>query len=99
MFSTSHDILNLILSISILALVFFLSWAIYYFVIATHKIFKIVKKVEKGVDKAENIIDSIHEKVKNSGPYVMIISEIAKQTMNFIKDQKKSPKTRKKTKK
>jgi len=100
MFSTSGDILNIVLTVCAIALTFFLCWGIYYLVVATHKFYKIVKRAEKGVAKAEEILDTVQDKVKNSAPYMMILGEVAKQAMSFMKDRqtKKRPKPGRKNK-
>jgi hypothetical protein len=59
MFETSSDVLNLVLSICIIALTFFLCWGIYYFVVAVQKWYRITKKIETGVDEVEKIIFTV----------------------------------------
>lgn len=101
MFLTSGDILNWVFAVCAIALTFFLCWAIYYFVVATHKFYSIVKRAEKGVATAEEILKSVQDKMQNSAPYMMILGEVAKQAMGFIKEKtvkKKTVKTNKKKK-
>ncbi|MDP2944501.1 MAG: hypothetical protein Q8N57_02965 [bacterium] len=95
MFSTSSDILNLVLAVCLALLTFFLCWAIYYFVASVQKIHKLIKRVENGVTKAEGIIDLAKDKLKNSATYFMILGEIAKKAMEFVqakRDKKASSK-------
>ncbi|MCX6794688.1 MAG: hypothetical protein NTY31_01710 [Candidatus Falkowbacteria bacterium] len=95
MFSTSSDILNLVLAVCLALLTFFLCWAIYYFVASVQKIHKLIKRVENGVIKAEGIIDLAKDKLKNSATYFMILGEIAKKAMEFVqakRDKKASSK-------
>jgi hypothetical protein len=88
MFSTSSDILNLVLSICLVSLTFFLCWAIYYFVASVQKIHKLIKRVEVGVAKAEDIIEIAKDKLKNSSAYFMILGEIAKKAMEFVQEKR-----------
>jgi len=88
MFSTSSDILNLVLSVCLVLLTFFLCWAIYYFVASVQKIHKLIKRVESGVTKAEEIINLAKDKLKNSATYFMILGEIAKRAMEFVQTKR-----------
>lgn len=88
MFSTSNDILNLVLSVCVLALSFFLCWAIYYFVASIQKLYKITKRIERITIEAEGIIANIKNKFTNGAASVMMFTEFAKQAMDFIKEKK-----------
>lgn len=94
MFSTSLDVLYLILSICLAVLTFFICWAIYYFVMSVHKLYKLTQRIEAGVAKAEEILDVARDKLKNSGAYFMVLGEIAKKAMEFV-EKKKEKKERK----
>ncbi|MFA5024420.1 MAG: hypothetical protein WC523_05690 [Patescibacteria group bacterium] len=88
MFSTSLDILNLVLAICIAALTFFLCWGIYYFVVSVQKVHRVVKRIEIGVAKAEEVINVAKDKLKNSSAYFMILAEIAKKAMEFVQEKR-----------
>jgi hypothetical protein len=96
MFSTSQDILNLVLSVCVAVLTFFLCLAIYYFVASAQRIHKLIKRVESGVSKAEEVLDIARDKLKNSGAYFMILGEIAKKAMEFVQEKQRSKATAKK---
>jgi len=98
MFSTSIDILNLVLAISIAALSFFLCWAIYYFVVSAQMIHRLIIRIELGVTKVEGVIETAQDKLKNSSAYFMILAEIAKKAMEFVKEKREEKKTTKKRK-
>jgi len=93
MFSTSRDVLNLILSVCIAALTFFVCWAIYYFVASVQKIHKLIKQIEAGVTKVEEIIDIARDKLKNSATYFMILGEVAKKALAFVEEKRAKKKT------
>ncbi|MFA5886866.1 MAG: hypothetical protein WC863_03795 [Patescibacteria group bacterium] len=98
MFTTSSDVLNLVLSVCLVALTFFLCWAIYYFVASVQRIFRLVKRIEAGVTKAEEILDIAKDKLKNSAAYFMILGEIAKKAMEFVKEKREKKTTTSKKK-
>jgi len=88
MFETSRDILNWVLAASSGVLVFFLCWALYYFIASAQRIYRLIKQVETGVTKAENLMDLIKEKISSSASYLAIFGELLKRGMEFAKDRK-----------
>lgn len=88
MFSTSSDILNLVLSISIVALSFFLCWAIYYFIAGVQKLYRIIRRVEKITGDVEETVSGIKSKVSSGTASFMMFAELAKQAMDFVKEKK-----------
>lgn len=99
MFATSIDILYLVLSICALALTVFLCLSLYYFIASAQRIHKIIKRVETGVVKVEEIIATAREKIKNSAPYFMILSETAKRAMAFVQEKQAKRREKKATNK
>ena len=99
MFSSSIDILNLVLAICIMFLSFFLCWAIYYFVVSAQMIHHLIKRIELGVTKVEGVIETAQDKLRNSSAYFMILGEIAKKAMEFVKEKQEAKKTNPKKKK
>lgn len=95
MFNTSADALNLVLSICLAALTFFLCWAIYYFIASIKRIHQLISLIESGVAKAEEVIEMARDKMKSSTAYLMILGEVAKRVMEFIQE-KRTKKTAKK---
>jgi len=98
MLSTSRDILNLVLSVSIAALTIFLCSALYYFISSIQRFYRLIKRVENGVSKAEKIIETAREKLKNSSTYFMILGEIAKRAMEFVENKRDESKAKKRAK-
>jgi len=87
MFTSSVDILNLILAACAAVLTFFLCWSLYYFISSAQKIHSLIKRIESGVSKAEMVISTVNEKIKNSSAYFTVLIEIAKQAMEFAKNR------------
>ncbi len=96
MFTSSGDILNLVLAVSIAVLTFFLCWAIYYFVASVQKVYNLVKRIELGIEKAEELLEIAKGKLKNSSAYFMILGEIVRKAMDFVKEKKEKKQTTKK---
>jgi hypothetical protein len=93
MFASSVDILNLVLSLCIVALTAFLCVALYYFASSMHKIHVVARKVENGVTKIEELIDMGRDKLRNSSAYLMILGEVAKKALEMIKEKRGAKKT------
>ena len=97
MFETSSDVLNLVLSVCIIALTFFLCWGIYYFVVAVQKWYRITKKIETGVDDVEQIIFTVKEKLHGSAAYLLTMGDVAKKIFDFVQEKRSEAKARPKT--
>jgi len=87
MLTTSSDILNLALATCVTLLTIFLCWAIYYFIASAQKIHNIVRRLETGVIKAEEVVDIVRGKLKNSGAYLMVLGEVARKALEFVKER------------
>ena len=97
MFETSSDVLNLVLSVCIIALTFFLCWGIYYFVVAVQKWYRITKKIESGVDDVEQIIFTVKEKMHGSAAYLLTLGDVAKKVFDFVQEKSAESKARPRT--
>jgi cell shape-determining protein MreC len=85
MLSTSADILNIVLALCVAILTLFLSLSLYYFISSAQKIHRLIKQVEAGVAKADEVVTLVREKIKNSSAYLMVLAEVAKQVVEFAK--------------
>ncbi len=99
MFSTSLDILYLVLTVCIAVLTFFLCWALYYFIANFRRFDRISKKIESGVVKAEELITIAKSKLRDSSAYFMILGEIAKKAMEFVQEKRAKSQTKKSSRK
>lgn len=95
MFSTSGDVLNLVLSVSVTVLTAFLCTALFYLISSVSKAHRVIKRVESGVVKAEEVIGMLREKVKSGGAYLMLFSEVAKKAMEYLFEKSKEAKEEK----
>jgi len=88
MFSTSADVLNLVLAVSVFLLSVFLCIALYNLIESMRRINKISKIVETGAVKVEELVSMAKEKLHNSSAYFMILAEVAKKAMEYIKERR-----------
>lgn len=99
MFSTSVDILNLVIAACILFLTVFICVLLYNLIASLRRINKIARIIETGVVKLEELINLAKEKLRNSSAYFMILAEVAKKAMEFVKDKKETYQEAKKKRK
>ena len=99
MFSTSADVLNLVLAVSVFLLAVFLCIALYNLIVSVRRINKISKIIETGAVKIEELVNMAKEKLQNSSAYFMILAEVAKKAIEFVKDKRAEKETVKKGKK
>lgn len=99
MFSTSGDILNLVLAVCVAALTIFLCTSLYYFISSFKKVHQLLRIIESGVNKTEELINLAKDKIRNGGAYLMILGELAKKAMDYFSDKGIKKKTDKKTSK
>lgn len=99
MLENSNDILNIVSAISIATLVLFLCWALYYVIAGVRSTFKLVKRIEQGVLKAESLIDLIRNKVSSSATYLSLLSNLVKRGMDFAEQRSEKKKERNEKKK
>jgi len=84
MFSTSGDVLNLVLAVCILLLTVFLCVALYYLISSMKKTHRVIKVIESTLSKAEDVINLTKDRIKNSGTYFMLFGELVKKLMDYF---------------
>jgi hypothetical protein len=85
MFSTSHDILLLVIAVCVAAFTFFLCWGMFYLVAMGRNVFKIFKDVRRIFDKIEGAVDAVREKIDSSAGYLFLIGEGIKKIVEIAK--------------
>lgn len=101
MFSTSGDVLNLVLSVCVFLLTTFLCVALYYLISSLKKTHRVIRMIELIVNKADDVINLTKDKIKNSGTYFMLFGELIKKLMDYVvtkpkKEEKEEKKEEKK---
>ena len=84
MFETSRDILNISISVAVVVLVIFLCVALYYLISNLKRVDKISRQVEKGIDKVDNLVDLIKDKVKQSSSYFILLGNLVEKGIDYF---------------
>ncbi len=88
MFETSTDILNWVLSLSVLAVSIFICYGLYLVISTFRKGMKVIKMAENIIYKAESLLDLIKGKISSSASYLYMATELIKKLSRLMKDKK-----------
>jgi hypothetical protein len=88
MFSTSRDILNFALSVSVLSLAFFLSWGLFYLAMMGRKIYLLTREAGEVITNIKETTKVIREKVEASAAMIAFISEGIKKIVETVDERK-----------
>lgn len=91
--NNSQDLLYIIVSISILCLAIFISWAVYYLAMILKQFFQATKEMRDRLHKVDTVVDTIKEKIEHSTSYLFLIGEGIKKLVEVIKDRTEKKKT------
>lgn len=89
MFQTSSDILNLTLSICVVALTIFLCWGIYYGIRIVKGIFEIIDELQKTIERVENMVNETKSKIENFFSATRITTDAIKGVLEYFSQRKK----------
>lgn len=90
MLNTSKDLLYVVLSICIIWLTVFMCWLLYYFISIIGGIRKIVRNVEDKIEKVDNLLSIIKDKIEHSAGYLTVMVEGISKIVSYMKDKKNS---------
>lgn len=89
MFQTSGDVLNLTLSVCIVALTIFICWGIYYGIRIIKSIFEVIDQIQRTADRLEKLVVETKEKIESSFSAMKITSEAVKGVIDYFANRKK----------
>jgi len=93
----SHDLLNIIISLSVLIFTIFSCWAIYYLARILQQFFKVVKETRDRLNKFDELVKMVKEKIEHSASYLPLIMEGVKKLVEIMKSRAEKKKRSKKT--
>ncbi len=94
MFETSQDILNLAKTVAVVGLSFLLGWLLFYLAMIVRSIFKVIKEMRERINKVDELIKKIKDKIEHSSSYLFLISEGVKKLVEVAKDYSEKKKER-----
>ncbi len=93
----SKDLLNVIAALSILLFTFFSCWAIYYLAQILRQFFKVMEEARDRLNKFDDLMKVIKEKINHSASYLFLIGEGVKKLVEAIKERSDKKKKSKKS--
>ena len=99
MFENSKDVLYWAIAISVVGFTAFATWAMYYFARILQQVFSVIKEMRDRLQKVDELIKTLKEKIEHSTSYLLLISEGIKKLVELIKDKGLSISGEKKDKK
>ncbi|MDD5071825.1 MAG: hypothetical protein PHQ42_03765 [Patescibacteria group bacterium] len=92
----SKDLLFVVLAFCILWLSIFLAWFIYYLAMIMRQAYKSVKETREKINKVDEILKSLKDKIEHSASYLALIGEGVKKLVEVVKERSEAPKGKKK---
>lgn len=92
----SKDLLYIVISVSALLFTIFSCWAIYYLARILQQFFKVIKETRALLDKFDELMKIIKEKIEHSASYLPLIGEGVKKLVEIMKNRAEKKKRNKK---
>jgi hypothetical protein len=83
----SHDLLNIVIALSVLLFTLFSCWAIYYLARILQQMFKVVKETRDRLNKFDELVKMVKEKIEHSASYLPLIFEGIKKLVELMKSR------------
>lgn len=106
MLNESKDILFIVIAICVAVFTFFISWALYYVVMMLKRAHIMIKEIsdfiaglKEKLDRVENLLKTIEEKIKNSASYLPLVMKGVTELIDYVKRKKEQKTKRKENKK
>jgi len=97
MFETSQDILNISKTAAVAGLSVLFGILIYYMIRIVRQIFLMIKEMRDRINKVDEVVKAIKEKIEHSTSYLLLISEGMKKVLEVAKDYTNTEKKKNKT--
>lgn len=94
--SDSQDLLYIVISISVLIFTIFACWALYYLARILQQMFKVIKETRARLNKFDELVKMITEKIEHSASYLPLIGAGVKKLVELMKVRAEKKKRSKK---
>ncbi len=92
MLETSKDLLYIVIAFCILWVTVFICWLLYYFISIIAGVRSVVKSAHEKLEKVDELINLIKDKVEHSATYLGVIVEGVGKIIDFLKERKSKSK-------
>jgi len=92
----SKDLLYIVISVSVLLFTIFSCWAIYYLARILQQMFKVIKETRDRLNKFDELVKMVKEKIEHSAAYLPLIGEGVKKLVELMRNRAEKKKRSKK---
>jgi len=92
----SKDLLYIVISVSVLLFTIFSCWAIYYLAKILQQMFRVIKETRDRLNKFDELVKMIKEKIERSTSYLPLIGEGVKKLVELMKNRAEKKRRNKK---
>jgi CHASE3 domain sensor protein len=94
----SQDLLYVVIAFCGLLFTVFSVWLIYYLAMIMRQAYKVVKETREKINKVDEILKALKEKIEHSASYLVLISEGVKKLVEVINQKSEKARKQKNTK-
>jgi len=91
----SKDLLYIVIAVSVLIFTIFSCWAIYYLARILQQMFRVIKETRDRLNKFDELIKTIKEKIEHSASYLPLIMEGVKKLVELMKNRAEKKRSKK----
>lgn len=88
MFESSRDILNLVIALSVFLVSFAIAWFIFEVAVIVRRMRKLTDSVQERLEKIDDAIHSIKDKLGSTAASLGFLAEGAKQLIKYVIEKK-----------
>lgn len=88
MFESSKDILYYVIAFCVLWFTIFICWLLFQFISIMSKMRRLVKSIQEKVEKVDEIINLVKDKIEHSATYLGVIVEGVGKLVSYFKEKK-----------
>lgn len=87
MLENSKDFLNIAIAVAVLGFAALSGLAVFYLAMILRQAFRVVKEMRSRLDKIDELVRSIREKIEHSTSYLLLIGEGVKKLVEVIRER------------
>ncbi|RJR31625.1 hypothetical protein C4569_01545 [Candidatus Parcubacteria bacterium] len=96
MLETSKDLLYVVIAFSLLWVVIFISWALYYVIQILKNSSKMMKSLRQKMELVDDILKLVKDKLEKTSSHIGVLADSAIKIVGYILEQKRGSRGKKK---
>jgi CHASE3 domain sensor protein len=91
MIENSKDILYMAIAVAVLGFAALSGLAVFYLAMILRQMFRVVREMRSRLQKIDDLVKAIQEKIEHSASYLLLIGEGVKKLVEVIKERTGEP--------